>query len=159
MKWRAVASLGVAIVGVASLGAVLGAPTNVGAQPADVAGSPVPFGNAGSLGSTPGQTAAPIVGMAVTPSGNGYWQVGADGGIFTFGDAAFFGSMGAQRLDEPIVGMASTPDGQGYWEVASDGGIFTFGDAAFYGSMGGKHLNQPMVGMATMRTGFPTAVP
>ena len=29
----------------------------------------------------------PIVGMAATPDGQGYWQVAADGGIFSFGDA------------------------------------------------------------------------
>jgi hypothetical protein len=38
--------------------------------------------------------------------GNGYWLVAADGGIFTFGDAQFFGSTGAIRLNRPIVGMA-----------------------------------------------------
>ena len=58
----------------------------------------------------------------------------SDGGIFTFGDAAFYGSEGGVTLNSPVVGMASTPDGKGYWLVASDGGIFTFGDAAFYGS-------------------------
>jgi hypothetical protein len=75
--------------------------------------------------------------MAATPDGQGYWLVASDGGIFTYGDAAFYGSAGATRLNQPIVGMAATPDGQGYWLVASDGGIFTYGDAAFYGSLGG----------------------
>ena len=73
----------------------------------------------------------------------------SDGGIFSFGDAAFFGSMGGRPLNKPIVGMAATPDGGGYWLVASDGGIFSFGDAAFLGSMGGKPLNKPIVGMAS----------
>ena len=71
----------------------------------------------------------------------------SDGGIFSFGDAAFYGSEGGVHLNQPIVGMASTPDGLGYWLVASDGGIFSFGDAAFHGSEGGVHLNQPIVGM------------
>jgi hypothetical protein len=62
--------------------------------------------------------------------------VASDGGIFTFGDAAFYGSTGAIHLNKPIVGMAATPDDKGYWLVASDGGIFTFGDAAFQGSLG-----------------------
>ena len=75
--------------------------------------------------------------MAATPDGKGYWLVASDGGIFTFGDAAFYGSTGALTLNRPIVGMAATPDGKGYWLVASDGGIFTFGDAAFFGSDGG----------------------
>ena len=82
------------------------------------------------------------------PDGGGYWEVASDGGIFSFGDAAFHGSMGGTPLNAPIVGMAAVPDGGGYWEVASDGGIFSFGDAAFHGSMGGTPLNAPIVGMA-----------
>jgi hypothetical protein len=35
---------------------------------------------------------APCVGIAATPTGKGYWLVFADGGVFTFGDAQFFGS-------------------------------------------------------------------
>jgi hypothetical protein len=44
--------------------------------------------------------------MASTPSGNGYWLVASDGGIFAFGDAAFLGSTGALTLARPIVGMS-----------------------------------------------------
>ena len=82
-----------------------------------------------------------------------YWEVAADGGIFTFGHAHFFGSMGGKPLNAPVVGMAATPTGGGYWEVAADGGIFTFGSAGFYGSMGGKPLDAPVVGMAAAPTG------
>jgi hypothetical protein len=77
----------------------------------------------------------PIVGMAPTPDGGGYWLVGSDGGIFAFGDAGFFGSAAPIALHAPIVGMAPTPDGGGYWLVGSDGGIFAFGDAGFFGSI------------------------
>ena len=80
-------------------------------------------------------------------------MVASDGGIFSFGDAPFYGSMGGTRLNKPVVGMASTPDGKGYWMVASDGGIFSFGDATFYGSMGGTRLNKPVVGMASTPDG------
>ena len=78
----------------------------------------------------------PIVGMAATPDGGGYWLVASDGGIFSYGDAAFYGSTGSMVLNKPVVGMAPTPDGKGYWLVASDGGIFSYGDAKFYGSTG-----------------------
>ena len=88
----------------------------------------------------------------VTPS-TGYWEVASDGGIFSFGDAQFYGSMGGHPLNQPIVGMAAVPGGGGYWEVASDGGIFSFGDAQFYGSMGGHPLNKPVVGMAAVPGG------
>jgi uncharacterized protein YkwD len=96
---------------------------------------------------------APVVGMAATPSGKGAWRVGSDGGIFTSGDAHFYGSTGGMHLNQPIVGIAATPTGRGYWFVASDGGVFTFGNARFHGSTGGMHLNQPIVGMAATRSG------
>ena len=72
----------------------------------------------------------------------------SDGGIFAFGDAGFYGSTGALRLNKPVVGMASTLSGHGYWLVASDGGIFAIGDAGFYGSTGSLVLTRPVVGMA-----------
>jgi hypothetical protein len=37
--------------------------------------------------------------MATTSTGKGYWLVASDGGIFTFGDARFYGSTGAQHLN------------------------------------------------------------
>jgi uncharacterized protein YkwD/ribosomal protein L24E len=96
---------------------------------------------------------APVVGMAATPSGKGAWRVASDGGVFTSGDAHFYGSAGGMHLNQPIVGMAATPSGHGYWFVASDGGVFSFGDARFHGSTGGMHINQPIVGMASTRSG------
>ena len=94
------------------------------------------------------------------PSGGtgGYWIDAADGGIFSFGNASFYGSTGNIVLNKPVVGMAATPNAGGYWEVASDGGIFSFGNASFYGSVPGvlkpgQRLNQPIVGMATTPDG------
>ena len=116
-------------------------------------GNSTPTDTPAPYGSVTQPLAKPIVGMASTPDGKGYWLVAADGGIFTFGDAGFHGSTGNINLNKPIVGMASTPDGQGYWLVASDGGIFTFGDATFYGSTGNIKLNQPIVGMASTPDG------
>jgi hypothetical protein len=104
---------------------------------------------AGYSGTSPQQTM--VLTGPVTPLG--YWLAGSDGGIFTFGNALFYGSTGGITLNAPIVGMAATPDGQGYWLVGSDGGIFTFGDAGFYGSTGSITLNKPIVGMATTPDG------
>ena len=86
-------------------------------------------------------------------SGNGYWLVASDGGIFSFGGTQFLGSTGARHLNKPLVGMASTPGGQGYWLVASDGGIFAFGDASFFGSTRAQTLNKPIVAMAATPDG------
>jgi hypothetical protein len=94
-----------------------------------------------------------------TTSGHGYWLVGSDGGIFTFGSAQFFGSTGSLNLQRPVVGMTPTGNRGGYWLVASDGGIFSFGNAGYFGSIPGlgiapagtsgtaKKLNAPVVGM------------
>jgi len=78
----------------------------------------------------------PIVGITSTRSGNGYWLVGADGGVFSFGDATFHGSLPGLDVtpQKPIVGIATTQSGAGYWLDGSDGGVFTFGNAGFFGS-------------------------
>jgi hypothetical protein len=91
--------------------------------------------------------------FSISNPAGGYWTVASDGGVFTFGDAEFFGSTGGLTLNRPVVGMAATPTGDGYWLVASDGGTFTFGDAEFFGSTGGLTLNRPVVGMAATPTG------
>jgi hypothetical protein len=83
----------------------------------------------------------------------GYWTVASDGGIFSFGQMGFYGSMGGKPLTQPVVGMAPTPSSKGYWMVASDGGIFAFGDAGFHGSAGNIRLTQPVVGMAATPDG------
>ncbi len=122
----------------------------------DLSASPdsvVPFGGASLSVNALASQQTPLVDMAATPDGGGYWLASSDGGIFTFGDAAFYGSEGGSKLAAPIVGMAATPDGKGYWLVASDGGIFTFGDAAFFGSTGAIQLNRPIVGMAATPDG------
>jgi hypothetical protein len=110
---------------------------------------------ASGLGSpNAGGVAAEMCATAHTPpAADGYRLVASDGGIFDYGSARFYGSTGAERLNQPIVGMATTPDRHGYWLVASDGGIFTFGDARFYGSTGAEKLNQPIVAMAATGDG------
>jgi hypothetical protein len=111
------------------------------------------FGEAPFLGST-GKLAlnGPVVGMAATASGKGYWLLARDGGVFGFGDAVFHGSTGALKLNQPVVGLAADPQDRGYWFVAADGGVFAF-DVPFLGSMGARPLNQPVVGMAPSKTG------
>jgi NlpC/P60 family len=102
-----------------------------------------------SLGVLPG----PVVGMAATPDGGGYWLADAEGGVSPHGSATPYGSMAGRPLNAPIAHIVATPDGKGYWLVASDGGIFNFGDAGFFGSMGGQHLNAPVVDIAPTTDG------
>jgi hypothetical protein len=94
-----------------------------------------------------------LVNQAPGAASTGYWLVSSDGGVFSYGNAGFFGSAGALHLRAPIVGMASTPDGRGYRLVASDGGVFSYGNAGFFGSAGALHLRAPIVGMASTPDG------
>jgi hypothetical protein len=101
---------------------------------------------------SPDTVALTGVGIPYVPE-QGYWLVGSDGGVFAFGAAHFYGSMGNILLNKPIVGMASTADGKGYWLVASDGGIFTFGNANYYGGTALWKLNAPIIGITATPDG------
>ncbi|MFZ4515983.1 MAG: glucosaminidase domain-containing protein [Acidimicrobiia bacterium] len=90
---------------------------------------------------------------AAGTDGRGYWLASADGGVFGFGAAPFFGSLGNTRLNAPVLSIVPTPSGNGYWLIASDGGIFSFGDAKFFGSTGSLRLNKPVVGMTPTPSG------
>jgi len=68
----------------------------------------------------------PIVGMADTPDGAGYWLVASDGGIFSFGNAKFYGSTGGSPPSTPIAGMAVDDTTGGYWLVDQAGQVFGF---------------------------------
>ena len=99
------------------------------------------------------------------PGPHGYWLVGADGGVFSYGSALFRGSTADLRLSRPIVGIAATADHRGYWLVGADGGVFAFGDAGFFGSVPGlgiapegstapgPRLASPIVGMVASTEG------
>jgi hypothetical protein len=97
---------------------------------------------------------------APPPSGpptTGYWEVALDGGVFAFGNAPYYGSMGGQSLNGAMSGIVATPDGNGYWLFASDGGVFTFGDAPFLGSpatpSNARIPSRAVVGMAATPDG------
>jgi len=90
-------------------------------------------------GSVPGVGVTdPSVSMASTATGNGYWVLGADGGIFSFGDAVFHGSVpGIGCEDATGVELAATSTGLGYYVLSSDGKVFPFGDAPGFGDPSG----------------------
>ena len=112
---------------------------------------PGPGGNPVPVPTTTTTAPAPIVVSPVT-SNEGFWLLGRDGGVFSFGTAQFYGSIGNLALNRQIVSMAAKPDGTGYWFVGSDGGIFAY-KAPFWGSTGGVRLTKPIVGMAATPSG------
>jgi len=90
------------------------------------------FGTAAHKGDMDGTVLnEPIVDAEATPSGQGYYLVASDGGVFTFGDAVFMGGLGHLDLVAPVISIEVEPGG--YWLAASDGGIFAFGGADFEG--------------------------
>ena len=153
--WGPCTSIGIASTGdYVSPGYWVGSTTSVtGANGRTAYGAEVTgFGNTGTCNQVSTVLSNdPVVGVASAQFGA--LVTAADGGVFAFCGAPFYGSMGGKPLDKPVVGIAATPDGQGYWLVASDGGVFSFGDAGFFGSMGGKPLNQPVVGITSTHDG------
>ena len=108
------------------------------------------------LAALPVVSPSPQGAMALTPDTTpkpGYWLVGSDGSVYSYGSASALGSLRGTPLARPIAGMAPTPSGGGYWLVGTDGGIFSYGDAKFFGSTGDVKLNRPIVGMAATPTG------
>ncbi len=63
-----------------------------------------------------------LPGSAGQPSGGvgGYWINAADGGVFSFGNAQFHGSMGGMRVERTRSSASRRPTTPtGYWEVAT----------------------------------------
>ena len=156
----------VALSSVAIIGAVLALLLAGGALYSVASGSPSAvddplantvraIGGAPALGPpTAMRVNADLVDIAATPSGQGYWVTAADGGVFSFGDARFAGSVANRPLAAPIVGLAADPTGNGYWLAGRDGGVFAFGDAAFHGSIGNPGaMIAPIVAIAATPSG------
>ena len=70
---------------------------------------------------------APCIGGKLTASGKGYYIFGADGGVFTYGDAVFHGSAFGKIGTDVIVGFDVLPDNSGYILFGRDYGVFNFG--------------------------------
>ncbi|HVF32906.1 MAG TPA: N-acetylmuramoyl-L-alanine amidase [Acidimicrobiales bacterium] len=85
------------------------------------------------------------------PTTTGYWVLGRDTALFTFGDAPFLG--GAMEIPAPAVSMAPTVTGKGYWLLSANGRVSAYGDAAFFGSTELLKLNAPAVRLEPTRTG------
>jgi hypothetical protein len=104
-----------------------------------------PAGTAGVVDvtvTTPGGTSATSAADQFTYQNSGYWMVGNDGGIFSFGGAPFEGSLPGLGVHVTnVVGMVPTATGKGYWMVGTDGGVFAFGDAGFVGSLPGINVH------------------
>jgi hypothetical protein len=85
---------------------------------------------------------APVVGIAATPDGKGYYAVTSTGDVFWGGDGVFGGDFSTSSAHvSDIVGIALTPNGGGYWLLGANGAIYRFGDAKSYGSLVSRHVH------------------
>lgn len=76
--------------------------------------------------------------MEASPVGIGYWVTEADGKVWHFGSAGFYGDLPSLHVhpNRPITAMPPSSTGLGYVLVAADGGAFKFGSGVhFYGSL------------------------
>lgn len=107
----------------------------------------------GSLSTSP--TTDPVVGIASTPDGKGYWEVTRSGGVARYGDAGNYNDLPGLHVHvDDIVAIAPTSDGKGYWLIGADGGEFAFGDAGYHGSLPGLHIHvDNIVGMVATPNG------
>jgi len=62
----------------------------------------------------------------------GYWMIGSDGAVYSFGDAGQFGGA-VPAAGTSAVDLEPTPSGRGYWIVTDAGVVTTRGDASFFG--------------------------
>ena len=96
---------------------------------------------------------AHVVAIVATNDGKGYWIACSTGGVFSFGDAKFYGSARAGTPGLPIVAAAATPDSGGYWLVDADGKVFSFGDALRLSTFSPVRATSPVVGIAVTPDG------
>ena len=70
------------------------------------------FGDAKSFGDLLDKNLNGAIKSSVaSPTGQGYYMVASDGGVFAFGDAKFRGSMGAVKLNQPVESLVPNRDG------------------------------------------------
>jgi hypothetical protein len=96
-----------------------------------------------SSGQAQAATGDPSVEQSVTAAASttrGYRLFSSDGGIFTFGNLGFHGSLGGECYNSEggeeypaCTDAAPHPDGNGYWIVGDMCDVYAFGSARFFG--------------------------
>jgi hypothetical protein len=89
--------------------------------------------------------------MASTPDGGGYWLAASDGGVFSFGDGEYLGSLPAIHVSGTAVGIGPTASGNGYLIATAAGHVYGFGDATASGGPADQHAPASAVGLGITR--------
>jgi arylsulfatase A-like enzyme len=77
--------------------------------------------------------------------GSGYWMLGTDGVVYSFGDARHHGNA---ATSSGAVDLEPTPSGDGYWILDSAGVITARGDAVSYGGATGLAAGERAVSLS-----------
>ena len=120
--------------------------------------SPVPVGVA-PIGVVPVGLGPVGVGVAVPSPGapatagtsSGYWMVGADGRVFTFGNAVHLGE--ADSLPGAAVDLEPTPASTGYWILGDRGHVHAYGTATHHGNATGLATGERATSLSATPTG------
>ncbi len=88
--------------------------------------------------------AGAAAGIAITAAqdADSYWVTTADGAVFSFGNAPYFGSLPDKGIRTKAADIAGRPGGGGYWVLGVDGAVYPFGAAADLGGL-------PAIGVQT----------
>ena len=101
------------------------------------------LGTAASLGGIKSTSGGPVVGIAGSTDGKGYFVATVDGVVSAFGDVKSHGDLQSKNIHRTdIVAIVATADAGGYWLIGADGEVYNFGDAAFFGDL--LHLTNPV---------------
>jgi hypothetical protein len=91
---------------------------------------------------------------AVGPPGPpGYSILNQGGGIYSFGDALYYGNLIDHGYPGPGVGIAATPDGHGYNILTGPGAIYSFGNANYFGNLLDHHYPGPATALSYTPSG------
>lgn len=123
-------------IGLVDRGQAVGVASRLGYASGWVAyrsGAVVAYGGAPYLGSGLARS-APVVGIAASPSGKGYWLVTASGQVIGFGDARKYSGPSPRTT---VRGIAASAHGHGYLLLDRTGKVYPYGDAVSYGGASG----------------------
>ncbi len=93
------------------------------------------FGGAFDLGDPARLGAAAGIAITAAQDADSYWVVAADGAVFSFGNAPYFGSLPEKGIRAKAADIAGRPGGGGYWVLGENGTVYPFGAAVELGGL------------------------
>jgi len=96
---------------------------------------------------TPGQPGCSATGVGSPTASTGYVLAGADGSVYSCGNAPWYGSLTSEHIrpEGTVVGIAAC--GNGYWLATSTGAVYSFGGDLYQGRAEPAQLRSPVVGI------------